>query len=144
MRKHNILFFSALLFLLACKSVPNGIIDRDEMVDLLTQVHIVDGSLSLQALPDSLYKYGTGKYQYLFKQYHTDSARFKRSMKYYTAHPDVLIAMYDEVNANLQIKYDSLSKITTAQAQKEQQERINAQKKTEKAIQDSLAKKSKK
>ena len=48
MRKHIILFFSALLFLFACddNKETKGIIPRDQMVNLLVDVHLVDGSLA--------------------------------------------------------------------------------------------------
>src|SRR5882757_1140613 len=89
------------------------------MIKLLAEVHLVDGSLYSQAGNDSLYKYGTSRYQYVFKKFHTDSTGFKRSMKYYTTQSDDLLKMYDEVGKILQNKTDSLTKIRTAATQKE-------------------------
>ncbi len=142
MRKHIILFFSALLFLFACNigNNTNGIIKEDEMVNLLTDIHIVDGTLSLQPGGDSLYKYGTGRYLLLFKQYHTDSAQFKRSMKYYSTQTDVLLEMYDQVNKNLQAKTDSLNKAIAAEAVKKAAEEKKAQEKAAKLHADSIKK----
>jgi hypothetical protein len=112
MRKHIILFFSALLFLFACKGKStDGIIDKDEMIRLLADVHLVDGSLYDRAGLDTLYKYGTARYQYVFKKYHTDTAQFKRSMRYYTLDPEKLLVMYDAVADILQKKTDSINKI---------------------------------
>ncbi len=142
MRKHIILFFSALLLLFACKqgSAPKGIIDEDEMVHLLTDIHIIDGSLALEPGTDSLYKFGTGRYVYLFKQYHTDSAQFKKSVKYYTTQPEEMMKMYDEINKLLQAKTDSLNKVIAAEALKARTEEAKAMKKAEKLKQDSIAK----
>ncbi|MDB4926011.1 DUF4296 domain-containing protein [Mucilaginibacter sp.] len=140
MRKHIILFFSALLFLFACNrgNSPDGILKPDVMVHLLTDVHIVDGSLALQTAGDSLYKYGTGKYNYLFKQYHTDSAQFKRSVKYYTTQPEILIKMYADVAALLQIKNDSLNKVVAKENSAKAKEVIEKAKKNAKLKADSL------
>ncbi|HAL82348.1 MAG TPA: hypothetical protein DCO83_09010 [Mucilaginibacter sp.] len=113
MRKYITLFFSVTFFLSACKGgkAPDGIINHDQMIVLLTQVHIVDGSLfSVTQNPDSLYKYGTDRYLALFKRYHTDSVQFRKSLKYYTTQPVELTAMYDKVLADLKQKTDSLTK----------------------------------
>ena len=115
MRKYNLLFFSALLFLFTCKwnSTPAGILKPDEMVNVLTAVHLVDGNVitSVDAPnPDSLYKYGRGKYLAMFKRFHTDSIQFRKSLKYYTEHTEQMEVMYAQVVKNLQEKKDSLDK----------------------------------
>jgi hypothetical protein len=113
MRKHIILFFSALLFLFACKGdkTPDDVIKDKVMIRLLTDIHLVDGSLYDKVGVDSLYKYGTSRYQYVFKKYHTDTGQFKRSLKYYTTEPGKLMAMYDTIGKILQKKTDSINKI---------------------------------
>ena len=113
MRKYITLFFSVTFFLSACKGgkAPDEIINHDQMIVLLTQVHIVDGSLyAVSQNPDSLYKYGTDRYLALFKRYHTDSVQFRKSLKYYTTQPVELTTIYDQVLANLKQKTDSLTK----------------------------------
>jgi hypothetical protein len=115
MRKHNILFFLALLFLGACigSNVPDGIIKPDKMTNLMVDVHIVDGSISdidIQT-PDSLYKYGINRYLKVFERHHTDSLQFKKSMEYYSLHTEQLEEMYAEITQILQAKNDSINKI---------------------------------
>ena len=111
MHKYNSLFFSVLLFLAACgDGKPKGIIEPKIMVKLLTELHIIDGSLySTNQMPDSLYYYGTAKYKALFKRYDIDSSRFDKSFKYYSAHPQALKDIYDQVITNLQFKIDSIN-----------------------------------
>jgi hypothetical protein len=114
MRKYITLFFSALIFLWSCKGNKNSdtIINHDRMINLLTDVHITDGSLySVMQNPDSLRKYGMPKYLALFKRYHTDSAQFRKSMAYYSTKPDELLIMYNQIMKNLQKKTDSLDKV---------------------------------
>jgi hypothetical protein len=135
MHKYYSLFFSVLLFLTACNKggTPSGIIKEEQMTSLLTEVHIIDGSMySVMQVPDSLYKYGAGKYQATFKRFHTDSAQFKKSFQYYASNPDLLQTIYEQVAANLKQKSDSLNKINQQIIEK-----------TNKRVADSLKKLSK-
>jgi hypothetical protein len=113
MRKYIILFFSASMFLFACKgnNEATGVIDPNVMVNLLTEVHLVDGRLyTYLQNADSLQKYGMGRYLAAFKKYHTDSATFSKSLKFYSTQPEKLLVIYDKVQANLKLKLDSLNK----------------------------------
>ena len=81
------------------------------MVDLLMEVHIMDGRMySVRQEPDSLYKYGLGKYYEVFKRFHTDTLQFRKSVQYYTTQPDEMQAMYDEILLKLKAKSDSINK----------------------------------
>ena len=81
------------------------------MIKLLTDVIVVDGTLyNVTQNPDSLYKYGTGKYLALFKKYETDSVQFVRSFKFYTGKPVEMQAMFDKVLENLKKQTDTLNK----------------------------------
>lgn len=113
MRKYIILFFSALAVFCSCgDNKPDGILDEKQMADVLVDVHNVNGTMFMvPSIPDSLYKYGLGKYLLVFKKHGTDSAQFTRSYKYYTRDVEKLVAIYDEVNKGLQKRSDSLNKI---------------------------------
>lgn len=113
MRRHLILFFSALFLLVACieEDKPADIINKDKMVKILLDVHLVDGSLMVFGAKDTIYKYATNRYGLLFKKHGVDSATFKKSVKYYAGKPDELVKMYDEVADILKAKKDSVSKL---------------------------------
>ena len=116
--KYIILFFLAMAFLTACKGdkTKEGIIDRATMTNLMTDVIIIDGTLyNVVQAPDTIYKYGTGRYLALFKKYNTDSARFDKSFKYYATQPTDIQAIFDQVLLNIQKKTDSLNKIQLKQ-----------------------------
>ncbi|MET3498616.1 septal ring factor EnvC (AmiA/AmiB activator) [Mucilaginibacter rubeus] len=119
MHKYITLFFSAALFLCACngKSVPGDVLKPEAMAEILTEMHIIDGSLynTMQA-PDSLYKYGAGKYAAMFQRLHTDTGHFNKSMRYYATQPDKLLAIYDQVDIKIKNKTDSLAKVQTEQS----------------------------
>jgi len=113
MLKYIALFFSVTFVLGACKSNNQGIkvIPHDQMTDLLVDMHLIDGSIyaSISQNPDTLYKYDMAKYLLLFRHYHTDSATFRKSLKYYTNQPAELSEMYVEIMARFQKKLDSLN-----------------------------------
>ena len=101
MRRHLILFFLALFLFISCKDdkTAGDIIEKDKIVQMLSDVHIIDGALVLHTAKDSLYKYGV------------DSALFNKSVKYYSATPDEIIGIYEQVEALLKIKSDSIEKV---------------------------------
>jgi len=118
MRKYITLFFSVLPFFIACKGsgVPGGIIPPDKMTPLLEEVYLTDGRMSAyQQLPDTLYKYGTARYQAIFKKYDVDSGQFRKSYLYYSSTPQKLLDMNVKILADLQKKTDSLNKVTRQQ-----------------------------
>ena len=116
MHKYIILFFSVLVFLSACNNgePPAGIIKKEQMIKLLTDIHLVDGQLyAIQQTPDSLYKYGVNKYKDVFKRHHTTEDVLKKSLKYYSTQPELMLAMYDTIQKRVQFKVDSVTKIGT-------------------------------
>ena len=121
MHKHLILFFSALFLLDSCKQnkTSDNVIAKDRMVRVLSEVHIINGTLTQQGVKDSLYKYGTNRYKQLFKKYGIDSALFNKSLKYYSARPKDMMEIYDSVTVVLNFKNDSLSKIHAKAMEKE-------------------------
>jgi hypothetical protein len=116
MHKYIILFFSVLLILTACNTdkVPQGVIDKPQMISLLTDMHIIDGTLyNVPQDRDSLYKYGHAKYIALFKRHKTNDKVFRKSFEYYTTQPELIQDMYTQIEANIKAKTDSITKVGT-------------------------------
>jgi hypothetical protein len=114
MRFYISLFFCVVL-LFGCaekEDTPPQYIQMHNMAMLLTDIHIIDGSLySVPQSPDSLTKHGLGFYLGVFKAHRTDSTQFKKSMQYYTTRPDKFAIIYGRVTSNLKEKLDSLTKL---------------------------------
>ena len=114
MRFYLILFFCGLGFLFSCgedKKIPGNIIPMHQMSLLLTDIHLVDGSLyNLPPIPDTLSKHGLGLYMAVFKLHHIDTTQFKESLKYYSEHTDLMNDIYAGVTARL----DSTLKVMTS------------------------------
>jgi hypothetical protein len=142
MHKYNKLFFSVLIFLAACSGnkIPDGIIAPDRMTYLLTDIHIVDGSMyNVMQLPDSLYKYGTDKYQMVFRKYHTDSVQFKKSFQYYAANPEKMQAIYEQISNIIKQKADSVNKLNLDKINKDNKRRTDSLNKLPKQAQPQKA-----
>jgi hypothetical protein len=109
MRRHLILFFSALFLFISCKDSGGAadVIEKDKMVKILCDLHIIDGTMTSYGAKDSLYKYGTNRYSLLFKKYGVDSALFNKSLKYYTSDPDEIVKMYEQVENILTTKLEA-------------------------------------
>ena len=105
MRFYLVLFFCVSVFLCGCsddKGIPKGIIEEPQMASLLTDIHLVDGSLyNLPPVPDTLAKHGLGLYLAVLKMHHTDTTQFKESMKFYTTRPDLMTRIYFTVTKTL-------------------------------------------
>jgi hypothetical protein len=73
-----------------------------------------------------MYKFGMDKYLVMFKKYHTDSAQFRKSFKYYSANPDVMQSIYEQISANIKLKSDSVNKLNEKQIQKDNKRRLDS------------------
>jgi hypothetical protein len=113
MRFYLILFFCVSVFFISCsdKKIPDDVLPIHQMAALLTDIHIVDGSLyEVPQQMDTLTKHGLGMYMAVFKMHHVDTATFKRSINYYSSQPILLNQMYVGIEQRMQKKIDSLQK----------------------------------
>jgi hypothetical protein len=100
--KRLIHWFFALIFFTGCifDGTPEGIIHKDKMISLLTDIHLVDGYLGILG-QDNSKQVQVNLYQSVFNKYHTDSIEFRKSLEYYAKKPKELHDMYKEVQSNL-------------------------------------------
>ncbi|MDF3076309.1 MAG: hypothetical protein K0S09_198 [Sphingobacteriaceae bacterium] len=129
--------FLILIFWAGCSSdnTPKGIIRKDDMTNLITDLQLVDGYIA--GLPqDSANKVGPQLYLSAFKKYNTDSTRFTRSLKYYSLQPKTL----SEVYASVKTKLDTLEKVEERRLNAETLKAEKEITKAEKRRQDSIKK----
>jgi hypothetical protein len=74
----------------------------------------------------------------VLKSFHTDSTQFKKSMKFYTQHPDILQKMYDKISDRLKTQSDSLNKVYQAQIKADAKRRMDSVKKLPKQLQNNV------
>lgn len=116
-----------LLFFISCsEKLPKGILAKDKMVNLLTDIHLIDG-YGMTMMPDSNAVKIPQLYQSVFKKYDTDSVQFRKSMEYYAQQPVELDSMYNAVTRRLERMEEEENKRLEEEAEKR-----------EKAVRDSL------
>lgn len=125
--KRLLALFFLMIFFSACSSdrVPSGIIGQDEMVSILTDIHLADGFSSVK-YADSSGRQVAMVYQAVYKKYGTDSAQVRKSLDYYITHADKLQAMYVKINAALQEMQVTQQKLDELEFQKRQQRMIDS------------------
>lgn len=94
--------FFALIFFTGCifDGTPKGIIHKNDMISLLTDIHLVDAYTAMLK-QDTVKQTAANLYQSVFNKYRTDSAQFRKSLEYYAKKPEEFHAMYQKVQTNL-------------------------------------------
>src|SRR5579875_1353325 len=129
MRFYKILFSLLLFFLVACSrdDAPDDLIEEDQFISLLTDIHIADGYLnSGPQVPDSLSYRGTGLYGAIFKKHQVDSVQFRKSYQYYAVHLQQMSRIYQAVVTQLTAKSDSITKQQAAEEMQRNRRRADS------------------
>ena len=95
-----ILALCSLLFS-ACDKRPSGVLNQNEMTNVLTEMHKTDASMSERGLAYNHYSDKAPYYKFIFKRYGITQAKFDSSLVWYTKNPRVFGNIYDKVLANL-------------------------------------------
>ena len=101
MQRLILIILSSFFLMISCnRSKPKGILSEKTMVDLMTDVHLVDGYLN--TLPvDSTRKVIGSLYEEVFEKYGIDSAKFKHNIAYYLGNPIVSKELYTQVTKKI-------------------------------------------
>ncbi|MBP7496715.1 MAG: DUF4296 domain-containing protein [Bacteroidales bacterium] len=100
------IFFLLLIILNACtnktaKQADSGIIHRDTMISILTDINIAEAILTINENAKDSNKLATGYYKSIFDKHKTTKEQFETSFKYYSKNPELINKIYDEVINNL-------------------------------------------
>jgi hypothetical protein len=85
---------------------PAGLIDEEEMANILTEVHMAEARvsrLSLTSIDSSQVAYKHMEKQ-IFKTFGVDTAAYRKSYVFYSSHPANMAVIYKQVTENLQKK----------------------------------------
>jgi hypothetical protein len=107
-----IIFLSLLCFLASCggpkkellqgKLSADSVIPRNEMINVLVDVHVIEASLNLQRNREGNVPLLTQNYyQWLCRKHHISPQRFRDNLNYYKMDPENFSKMYEEVVKNL-------------------------------------------
>lgn len=110
MIRKQFLFLFFIPFLFSCYNEnkvvvekPDPFLDRQTMVEILTDIQIAEGIIShnRKERENTNNEYKDSLYQRLFDQYHISSKVLKENIHYYNVDPSVMEKIYDDVLARL-------------------------------------------
>lgn len=101
MQRLILIILSSFFLLISCnKSAPEGILPENKMVDLMAEVHLLDGYFNTLPI-DSSRKLIDGMYNRVFENYGIDSVSFKTNLNYYLGNPTLSKKVYVQINEKL-------------------------------------------
>ena len=113
--KRYFLIISAMLFLLSsCQDLqrtkrPDDLIPEEKMVDIITEVSLLQGARSYHK--EILEQNGLNPREYIWRRFDVDSSQFARSSNFYAENYEQYQRIYDSVKSRLEEMkdvYDSL------------------------------------
>jgi hypothetical protein len=107
------LFFLALVLIVSCRDndVPKDLIEEQRMIQIIADLHIIDGYMASLVYTDSTRINGKNFYTTVYKSHKTTKAVYEKSLKYYSMDPVRLDSMYNRVEYLLANKERKLNKI---------------------------------
>jgi len=101
MQRLLLILLMPIFLVIGCKkSVPEGIMAEETMVELMTEVHLVDGYLSTLSI-DSSRKVINSLYGHIFNKYQIDSTRFQMNVDYYLGNPTLSKKLYATISDSM-------------------------------------------
>jgi len=102
----NVILLSLFFILYGCNSseenLPNGILSKKEMVDIITNMQLSDAAQKEVGISGILMgKMQDTSYTLIFNKFNTDFVQFDSSLKVYSAHPKLLENIMGEVTLKL-------------------------------------------
>lgn len=129
MKKTGLFLLLSLAFACQQNKAPKGIIEKDKMQNLMLDMQLTDAYLNQVYNQDTMKMQAHSRYLYVFKKHKTDSAKYVRSLEYYSKDPKVLSAMYTAIS-------DSLTRLQTKLQTPPKAKKKKAPKKLKKATND--------
>jgi hypothetical protein len=101
-----LLITATISFLFSCQKGANvQLIEKEELVNILTDIHIADALLANKGMYDGKLKDTTKSYyNYILKKYDISRADFEYTLSYFGENPEEYLFIYDEVIAKIEEK----------------------------------------
>jgi hypothetical protein len=101
-----------LLFLVSCsdKNHPKDLIEEQKMINIMSELHIVDGYMSSLTYTDSIRINGKNFYNTVYKNNGISKSQYENSLKFYSMDPVKLDSMYSDVQKILAAKEKTINK----------------------------------
>ena len=104
MQRLLLIILTSIFLITSCqKTTPEGILPENTMVEMMTEVHLVDGYLSTLSI-DSSRKVINSLYGHIFDKYQIDSVGFQRNVDYYLGNPTLSKKLYSTITQTISNK----------------------------------------
>jgi hypothetical protein len=121
------LIASLLLVLASCSNRPKGVLNQEDMANILTDMHKLDGALVERGIMFSNDSTKMKYYNFVFAKYSISKANFDSSLVWYTKNPQKFNNIYNKVLLNLSLqekevksgKYHFIDSVELAKAKSE-------------------------
>ncbi|NQD71711.1 DUF4296 domain-containing protein, partial [Sphingobacterium shayense] len=101
MQRLLLIILTSIFLITSCqKTTPEGILPESTMVEMMTEVHLVDGYLSTLSI-DSSRKVINSLYGRIFDKYQLDSVGFQRNVDFYLGNPTLSKKLYSTINQSI-------------------------------------------
>ena len=90
----------ALIFM-SCNSRPDGVLSRDDMANILYEMHKLDGSLDIKGISYNQNNEKADYYKSILDKYNITQAEFDSSLIWYGKNPKKFTRVYDDVYEQL-------------------------------------------
>jgi hypothetical protein len=107
MRQLTLFLFSFSLFLFSCQQKktpekPAYLIDKDEMVNIMVDMHIVETAANLKVYPpDSAQQMYQNHFASIYLTHEVTKEKFDSSLYYYSTQTDQMNVIYDQILENI-------------------------------------------
>lgn len=120
------LFIVGFIFLTACskEKAPADVLNQQQMIMLMADLHTMDGYMSSMIYTDSIRKESKNLYATIYNSHNTTEKIYEKSMRYYSMDPILLDSMYSSVVSILTEKERNIQNDLT----KKYQEKLQKQK----------------
>mgnify|MGYP003296977768 FL=1 len=108
-----ICLFLCLLVGASCIDRPDYVLDEDQMIDLLVDVHKAEGLMELQASQHYDQDYQKSIMAAVLVEHGVSRAQYDSSLMWYARHLKQLVRVYSHVDERLMEEYDSWSMLTS-------------------------------
>jgi len=95
---------SLLLVLASCSDRPKGVLNQEDMANILTDMHKLDGALVERGIMFSNDSTKMKYYNFVFAKYSISKANFDSSLVWYTKKPQEFNNIYNKVLLNLSLQ----------------------------------------
>ncbi len=108
------MFFIILILNFNCipsanNEVPENLIDREKMVNVLKDVYLAEESVAT-FLPDKRDSMAYLLYNHVFRIHQIEEQQFYESLNYYNTHPEVIKEIHDNISDSLELELKNLTR----------------------------------